>query len=232
MYDENYFKELSEIILDDIRHIANETSPECSDHQLRRVSTILRRLLIEDDLIKCWKYHIKDRKQPIIVAPRMNTAKLNEEAFAVAGGGQIGGISIAQSSFHPGVSMSDSEIKEMYETEKKYLEYEFTLQEFKDSCGVFVKGKKIKRSQVISYIANKKGGSHLDTKRKKDEENYKTLDENLDLFLFGGELDEKMQQTKKGKNSVYLELLSIGQAISKSKDINELCDLCDQHINK
>jgi hypothetical protein len=56
------------------------------------------------------------------------------------------------------------------------LDYEFPLHEYKDSCSIFIRGKKIKRCHVIAYVANKKGGAHLDHSRRKDEEAYRLLD--------------------------------------------------------
>ena len=48
-------RELVELTVQDLRHLARETDPNCGDQQLRRVSVELRKLLIDDYLVRSWK---------------------------------------------------------------------------------------------------------------------------------------------------------------------------------
>ena len=111
-------QELIGVVYDDLFHIRDQSIPDCTDHQLRRISGQMRQLLIGDMLIKCWKLLDLTPKQPFIVAPKLLTDDFDSNAVAVAGGGQIGGASIANFKFMPGKAMSENEIKEMYEREK------------------------------------------------------------------------------------------------------------------
>jgi hypothetical protein len=206
-------RELVELTLEDLRHIAKETEPECDDHQLRRVSVQLRRLLVENTFIQSWKLLQLQPKSPVVVAPRLRAEGLGQHDFAVAGGGTIGGLAIANARFMPGRTLSAEAAKAIYEREKNDMAYSFSLSEYKDSCAVYVTDLKISRRQLVQYVANKKGGAHLDHKRKKDEEAYSALDVALaGPVVFGG------GPNLPGKNAVYLELLSIGQFLTNSPD--------------
>src|SRR5262249_51237121 len=85
-------RELIELTLEDLRHIAKEASPECDDHQLRRLSVQLRNLLIEDCFVRSWKLLQLQPKSPTIIAPRLRTDGLGPNDFSVAGGGNVGGV--------------------------------------------------------------------------------------------------------------------------------------------
>lgn len=216
-------RELLGIVLDDLKHIQKESNPECSDHQLRRISVQLRGLLVEDRLFRAWRTLGLQPKAPAIIAQRLRTDHLDENALAVAAGGQIGGASIAGVQFMPGVVATPEDAKRMYEQGKADLEYKFSLSEYKDSCAIFVKGKRVKRVQLVKYVANKKGGAHLDASRK-DEEIYSLLDAAGENLVFGGTKSDSINVP--GKNAIYLELLSIGQNVSSAPDIQRLMTEC------
>lgn len=224
-------RELVETTLEDIRHIARETEPLCDDHQLRRVSVQLRRLLVDDAFVRSWKLLKLQPKSPTVVAPRLRADGLFSSDFAVAGGGDVGGISIGNAKFMPGRALSSEEVKALYEREKNDMEFNFSLSEFKDSCAVYAAGQKITRQQLIQYIANKKGGAHLDHKRKKDEEAYVVLDKALENSMqFGGRPAQNGEPTVSGKNGIYLELLSIGQFLTNSPDTKRFIEAAEAYL--
>ena len=208
-----------QLTLEDLLHIAKETEPECDDSQLRRISVQLRHLLVEDAYVRSWKLLQLQPKSPTIVAPRLRADDMRPDDFAVAGGGNIAGLSIANAKIMPGRALSAEEAKALYEREKDDLAYGFSLSEFKDSCAVYVSGRKVTRKQLVQYIANKKGGAHLDHTRRKDEEAYLSLDNALvNPILFGGRPAQNGKPAVPGKSAIYLELLSIGQFLTQSPD--------------
>jgi hypothetical protein len=224
-------QELLETTLEDLRHIAGETDPECDDHQLRRVSVQLRRLLVEDGFVRAWKLLQLEPKSPKVVAPRLRTDDLQPDDFAVAGGGQIAGLAIGNAKFMPGRALSADEVKALYEREKNDMAYNFSLSEYKDSCAVHATGRKITRKQLVQFIANKKGGAHLDHKRGKDEEAYAALDKALaNPMLFGGQPAQNGKAAVPGKNAVYLELLSIGQFLTQSPDTKRFIETAEAYL--
>ncbi len=213
-----------EVVYEDLAYIRDVAGPECDDHQLRRISVQLRHLMNDDRLIQTWKLLGMEPKQPVIIAPRLRHKDLAINAIAVAGGGQIGGVSIGIAKIMPGKAMTAKELKELHEQERGDIEFPWKLSDYKQSCSVFVQGKAIQRRQVIAFVANKKGGAHLDTSRKKDEEAYRCLDEAIESgLLFGGQ-EASGQRLVKGKDPVYMELLSIAQQVTSSPDIGRLMD--------
>jgi hypothetical protein len=206
-------RQLVELTLEDLQHTARESVPHCDDHQLRRVSVQLRNLLIEDWLVRSWKLCQMQPKSPVIIAPRLRTEGLGPNDLAVAGGGNVGHGNIGNFRFTKGAS-SPEEIRERYEQGKRDIEYQFSLSDYKESCAVYIHGQKVSRRQVVQYVANKKGGAHLDNVRKKDEQVYTALDAAIESGLwFGGDADHG------SKNAVYLEMISIGQSLTNSPDI-------------
>jgi hypothetical protein len=149
----------------------------------------------------------------------------------VAGGGAVGGLSIGNAKFMPGRALSAEEVKALYEREKNDMAYNFSLSEYKDSCAVHMEGRKITRKQLVQYIANKKGGAHLDPQRKKDEEAYSALDKAIaDPVIFGGQPAQNGQPELPGKNAVYLELLSIGQFLTQSPDTKRFIEAAGAYL--
>jgi hypothetical protein len=206
-------RELVAITLDDLRHIARETSPDCDDHQLRRVSVPLRRLLMEDHLVRSWKLLQLQPKSPTIIAPRLRTDGFGPDDFAVAGGGDAGGAAVSNFShrYRPALALSPVEVR----AKLADLEHAFSLSEYKQSCAVYAGGQKVSRHQLVLYVANKKGGAHLDHRRKKDDQAYSALDAAIESGRWFG---------PSKKNTVYLELLSIGQHLTSSADIRRFMD--------
>jgi hypothetical protein len=226
-------RELVETTLEDVRHIARETEPQCDDHQLRRVSVQLRRLLVEDAFVRSWKLLQLQPKSPNVVAPRLRADGLLPTDFAVAGGGDVGGISIGNAKFMPGRVLSPDERKALFEREKNDMEFNFSLSDFKESCAVYAAGKKITRKQLIQYIANKKGGAHLDHKRRKDEEAYIVLDKTLENSMkIGGRPPQHGLLAVPGKNPIYLESLSIGQFLTNSPDTKRFIEAAESHLKR
>lgn len=223
--------ELIELVAEDISHIETEVHPQCTDHQLRRLSVQLRNLLIEDKLIQCWKLLDLQPKQPRIMAPRLRTSDLNKNALAVAANGVTAGVQVGLlrvRKYGPKEEMpSDAVQRKWYEQGKSDLAYPFQLSEYKDSCAAFIHGTKVKPRHIIAYVANKKGGAHLDLTRKKDEEIYYVLDDILGGVSIGGKYDEISGMTSGARNIVYMELLSIGQHITKSPDIQSMVRHCN-----
>jgi hypothetical protein len=223
-------RELIALTLEDLRHIAKQSVPDCDDHQLRRVSVQLRNLLIEDCLIRSWKLLQLEPKSPNIIAPRLRTEELQSTDFAVAGGGNIAGMMVGNARITVGRASSPEERKARYEKTKGDMEFSFSLSDYMQSCALFVQGQKISRRQLVQYVANKKGGAHLDNSRKKDEQAYRALDAAIESgFWFGA---GQTQPSHPGKNAVYLELLSIGQNLTTSPDIKRLIEIAAEQLNR
>lgn len=224
--------ELLEMIAADIPHIAAESGPLSDDHHLRRISAQLRNLLIDDRLIQGWRLLRLDPKQPIIVAPRLRTEGLDDNAVSVAAGGNLGHVRFANVTIRPGIALTAEEVKHEYEQGKQDMEFEFKLADYKESCAVFVAGRRISRRQLIAYVANKRGGAHLDHTRKKDEEAYRALDSAENQIRIGVSRGPGEATVEGGKTVTYAELLSIAQHLSGSPDVQRLVAECNKAFGR
>lgn len=99
--------------------------------------------------------------------------------------------------------------------------------EYADSPVLFFLNKKVKRRQLIQYVANKRGGNHLDAKRdKKDEEIFSLLDKLEFPTKFEHSLDDPGLGRKGGlqflagdKTIVMQALLAIVEELGFSQDL-------------
>jgi hypothetical protein len=173
---------------------------------------------------RSWKLLQLQPKSPTIIAPRLRTDGLGSNDFAVAGGGNVAGVAIANFRDRQGSARSPEEAKAIYEREKNDIEYPFSLSDYKQSCAVYVRGQKVSRRQLVLYVAHKKGGAHLDHTRKKDKQAYCALDAAIESGWSFGASPAGQSGQEHGKNPVYLELLSIGQNLTNSPDIRRFMD--------
>jgi hypothetical protein len=192
--------ELLRVVVSDLDHLANTWNQKSvSDDDLRRGSAQLRHLLIEGTLLRAWRAKGFD-KQPTILAPRLESCLKDHASImiAVAGGGEYEGLQGALAV----VRKHGSEAQTQNDDD---ITYPFKLTKFVTGCALVINGKRIKREEVIKYVANKLGGAHYDERRS--ESAFAALDNAAGLIDF------------LGKNAVYFELLSIGQLVAKAPDV-------------
>jgi hypothetical protein len=205
--------ELKAVVLNDLRYLATTwTVKEIDDNFLRRDSVTLRRLLIDDGggLLR------KARKEMGLRGdPRLSAIDLIEEiegldprliVLASAGGATHRGMAVAGALLYEG-AMSPEQIKR--QAARGMQVRDLPLSRYLDSPCLLTRGVRIPRRELIRYIANKKGGGHYDEKRdrKGDPRSFGALDSLIGAAQLAG------------KDAVYFELLSIGQALIKSPQI-------------
>jgi len=96
--------------------------------------------------------------------------------------------------------------------------YPEKLSKFLLQVSFIIEGKTINREEVIKYVNNKLGGTHYDSTRNANdplEAKYMLMDKVQDGRIIVAE-----------KNIIYYELLSIGQRIVNSEDIQTLRKKC------
>jgi hypothetical protein len=84
------------------------------------------------------------------------------------------------------------------------------LNDFIEAPCLVLYGELISRRELIKYVSNKLGGAHSDTKRSSTDRSYLAMDK--------ARKDDKIQLA--GKPLIYFEMLSIGQALAASDEIN------------
>ena len=207
-------------VSEDLDYLSEEWTQDIDDASLRRASPVLRSLLIENQLMKVANILNEEIK---IMAPVISKSDsyLNDPSivFYQSGGAKYKGVEI-QFLTILNRAKSPEEIKADYEREKVAIGqiYPEKLSLFMKQISFVISGVKINREEVIKYIANKKGGAHYDDSRK------------IDIIGPKGELEKKyslLDNIHNGtytadKNAVYYELLSIGQRLIESNDVQRI----------
>jgi len=206
---DNSDKQMLQVVIDDLKYLTKTWDQSIDDASLRRASPILRRFIHEGDLDHAWQtvgctgtLSFDATNLDFFLQGHV----LNRIKFATAGGAMYQGIQVIGAFFIDGI-MNEEEIKSRHNTLKDGpFKATFEAIPFKHSPCVVIDGQIISRVSVIKYVANKLGGSHFDTSRKgrKDDEIFARLDRAYDNVQIAG------------KNYIYHELLSIGQAIVQS----------------
>jgi hypothetical protein len=211
---------LIKIVSEDLDYLSEEWTQDIDDASLRRASPVLRSLLIDNQLLQVASIFNEEIK---IMAPAISKfdGYLNDSSivFYQSGGAKYKGMEI-QFLKQLNRAKSPEEIKADYERDKDIIgqTYPVKLSLFMKQISFIINGVKINREEVIKYIANKRGGAHYDGSRK------------TDLIGSKGELERKYllldnvhnSRFTTDKNAVYYELLSIGQRLIESNDVQRI----------
>lgn len=207
--------ELLQYVYDELLFIQNNWDNKIEDSNLRRNSNILRELLVNGKLLRAWK-EIGFARQPTIITPTLELVigffGLEKIVFAMAGEGTFGGATISEFLIL-NYTMSAEEVKILHDLDKN-SDVNMGLAEFLNKPCIIKNSITINRLEVINYVANKLGGTHLDFKR-----NLKKLKEQKYLVLDSIRYSELRIIDK---DPIYLQLLSIGQMIANSKSVEKL----------
>ncbi len=199
--------ELLQIVVEDLFYLREQWNESIEDSALRRGSAVLRQLLVQNELQRAWRM-AGFKSQPSITAstlePILNRIPLNKIKFASAGGAKYRGAE-QRGILLVNFAMSEEEIKRDYKAGVPSATMK--LKEFIEAPCIVISGELITRHILIKFIANKKGGVHFDTKRTPDERLFSLLDS----------IHDRLKLLDKRTN--YFELLSIGQALASSEDI-------------
>ncbi len=196
---------------EDLDHLRREWLTDPPSDVVRRGSVILRRFLAEQILQRAWKAFGR-AGQPTIHAPNLDVLLPDRAAamFFVAGGARFGGVYMSGIMMNRGTTATGVESPDG-------LSYPFPLTDYAESASVFAEGEVIKRREIVKYFAHYVGGAHLHLSsrvRAKEEAMVRRI----------SKVEGRVQVQAPGAQleGLYLELLSIGQAVATSKDIEGL----------
>ncbi len=207
--------ELLKYVLEELDYIAGQWRHDMEDVAIRKVSTSLRSLLIENKVQLAWKT-IGFTKQIRVMAPSLDSILKRPDVdriqFAEAGGGASHGFTIM------GLTVSDrvltpEEVKAEYSKGPGAHQKLYWLTDYLDSGCILIQGVQVSRRELILYVCNKLGGAHFDPKRdttKKLEEKFARLDSYRQIMGIGN------------RDAVHFELLSIVDSLQRSKDLQTL----------
>jgi hypothetical protein len=211
--------ELLRIVREDLDHLEKEWHAGVANEHLRITSSLLRRLLVDGQLQRAW-IAAGFTRQPIIAAPDFDRMLASVDAtkvvFALAGGGLTAA----------GQPRTDIEARFLVLVEGGSIPFvvsaeearaagvedrSFRLGAFVEGPCAYARGVRIKRRELIAYVANKLGGAHYDSRRDPVRERaFVLLDEIHRIFDMAG------------RTGVYYELLGIAQQITAAEDVRTL----------
>lgn len=207
-FDKNQL-EAMRIVYSDLDFLRVNWGENIDDDSLRRNAGIVRQLLLDEGglLLKVseWLGHTIYVQAPPSPLLREN---LDRITFYSAGGVTYKGATL-QSTIVKNYAMSPEEIKRSYKEEKNNRVVKMSIANFLDIPALIINGETFSRTEIIKYIANKKGGTHYELNERKMAR-MRHLEEAKDDYSM---LD---------KNAPFFEFLSIGQIIVKSKYTDKL----------
>lgn len=203
---------LTKTVVQQLRYLRNEWNQSIELDDVIRNSNVLRMLLVDDNLGKLWRlcgYTYPIRLRAFTLSRIISEYGRNRILVAWAGGAQYRGARWAL-----GVGLfTDSIAKQQnYPSQTAPQQEELTLDEYLKIPCMIIREVDINRMELIKYVANKLGGTHIDFRRKAN----KPLEQK---FL---SLDSLHNYQQVDKNIIPYELLSIGQELVGSRHIQRL----------
>lgn len=211
--DPNYYT-----IAEDIRYLQRTWTGGASDAELRRGSAILRRFLVDGGqglLFRAWREY-GFSGQPTIVGPDLRASAGDDLSIIVlglAGGGNVGGTYSANIVLNKGPET----VEPLPVEDGTTSERNWRLLDFIEAPSIIVAGETVSRREVVKFFANYLGGVHQsDRVRKGDEEMVERIRK------IGGVVEAFR------KEGMMFELLSIGQLVVGSEDIDRLAEAIER----
>ncbi len=206
--------DLLRIVGEDLKFLEEEWDQDITDASLRITSPVLRRLLVDNLLQRAWKASGL-KGQPRITCPNLewilSGISKKKTIFASAGGGKYKGVEI-EGAILMNFALSEEQVAQRSRHRQGIPIETLTLAGFIRSPCIIAQGKEISRRLLIQYVANKLGGAHWSPARKQAQNDM--------LFALLDQISQGVILAD--KNAVYFELLSIGQALVNSPDIQTL----------
>jgi len=199
-------------VAEDIRYLRERWDGTVDDDELRRASTVLRRLLVDNELQRAWKAAGLGGEPQVAASSlgsALNMLPVEHISFAAGGGAQYHGMQLR------GFLKLDIvlEVASMRDLQSQGVPHRhWKLNEFVNAPCLVVHGHLISRRSLVKYVANTMGGAHFGRAKG-------PLDESIRCLL-----DSVVDQYQlAGKSVVYYELLSVGQAIAAADDVVRFC---------
>lgn len=198
--------ELRQIVAEDLAHLRDSWgNGDVTDSVLRRDSVILRRLLVAGDLQNAWEEQGNERD--IRISGLQFTPDLGGIPRGAIDHMQTGEVSFPNGAVSYGVVV----LAKILDYGPVFDEIDLPLQEYLDAPVIYTGLAQVRRRHVINYFANKRGGAHFDSRRnRRGDHTFEILDAVFAEF----ELMER--------NAFYLALLSTGQDLCRSRDVQLL----------
>ena len=202
-------------VVQNLRYIRDNWNDSIELEEVVRSSNVLRILLVHNDLGRAWKlcgYTFPIRLQVFTLTRILSVYDKDKILTAWTGGARHRGVLYAL-----GIAFSGEAPKTSSSLTPATCRQELTLDEYRKNTCMVVRVKDaglidINRLELINYVANKLGGTHIDFTRKSN----KPLEQK---FIA---LDEAHNYENVDRSVILLLLLAIGQELVSSRHIQRL----------
>lgn len=199
---------LIKVVHEDVTYLAAHwPKGEVRDDEIRRSSTVLRRLLTYRDLIQVW-VTVVGQKDYLVTGDYIeirDTTRLNEVDYATASpANQGGGMRVFAALVFNKIQNGPEPIA--------ITRQEVSLKRYLNQTACVISGVPLGRDELVQFVANKLGGAHFDDGRQKPRE----------------QSIAAMEQYSVGNRPALIhEMLSIAQALASSQSTIELLGALD-----
>lgn len=204
---------LIKIVHEDLTYlVADWPKGEVRDDEIRRSSTVLRRLLTYRDLIQVWVTVVG--KKDYVVGGHcieiLDFKRLAEVDFATASpANQGGGMKVFTALVYNKIQNGRQPIS--------IVRQEVGLKMYLNQTACVISGVPITRNELVQYVASKLGGAHYDEERQKPREQAISA---IEQYSIGN------------RPALIHEMLSCGQALASSPSTIELLKTLDERYSK
>jgi hypothetical protein len=198
-------------VYEDLLFLRQSWDQSTDEPSLRRTSPILRRLLVEGAYGRAWRSVGLD-KEPTVIAGELvfDAGALEKDKIFFVG--SFGALPPREERV-PVVMMyaapPDLEPKPAATGQRAVM----GLSRFMDGICLILRGERISRRLLITYVANKLGGVHLDVRR----------DPGRDRALLELDMAHNVVVLE-GCRAVYAELVTVGQCLVSSPDVDRFLE--------
>lgn len=199
---------LINVVYEDLRYLLKSwPKGEIADDEIRRSSTVLRRLFTYRDLINVWVKIVgkKDFLVPSSYIQLNGTDRLKEVDFATSSPAQNAGMKVFQAMVFNKIQNEKPPFS--IKTE------EASLKRYLNQPACIISGMPITRDEIVQFVANKLGGAHYDDGRQKPRDQA---------------IDAMSQYIIGNRPALIHEMLSCGQVLAASTSTNELLNALEQ----
>jgi len=210
----------AKVIVEDLDFIETEWRGSLSDAAIRRSSAVLRHLLVDQNLHRAaGAFKMKLR----ILVPEASFLEhvpfIDSTAFYWPGGTAYD-IGHTKSFMTLRRALAAPEVKLLYDTLNAVEDSlrPLPIDQFLRHLSFCIGGVVATKRDVIKYVCNKCGGTHLDERREIPASKADAKDEKVYVLL-----DDTRKTLKLAdRDPVLLEMLCIGQSVVRSKDVQTL----------
>ena len=200
-------------VAEDLEWLSSTWGPDISEPDIRRGSAVLRRLLVEGAYGQAWRgigFAAQPKLRAVDLDFELSKHTIDKVYYAFAGGAEFRG------GFWAGVvcievSNSDSSRSGQPASKDGPEEKDYYLSDFLSSSSACVDGLLISRREVIKYIANVRGGVHVNPKKREEQK----------ALIRKAELIENRLSLHHTDPMLY-ETVAIAQALGNSEDSKQL----------